>query len=64
MRSNLGMSMTCIVNTTAVAIETSKTQSLRPQSLLNVSNIPPQCMHEGVEEEDGVVINDYGVNPN
>jgi MFS family permease len=62
MRSNLGMSMTCIVNTTGIAIETSKTYSQNGMSQKHQkqTNIPPQCMHDGLDEEDGVAINDYG----
>ena len=61
MRSNLGMSMTCIVNTTAVTMMNTESRvSLIPRNR-NQSQIPPQCMHESLEEEDGVTINDYGV---
>ncbi|KAE9550409.1 hypothetical protein FO519_006376 [Halicephalobus sp. NKZ332] len=59
MRSNIGMTMTCIVNSTAVAIETAKSHE-DPSKSFNSSLIPEQCQHEGIEEEGGVIVNDYG----
>uniref|UniRef100_A0A7E4UQU6 MFS domain-containing protein n=1 Tax=Panagrellus redivivus TaxID=6233 RepID=A0A7E4UQU6_PANRE len=58
MRSNLGMTMTCIVNTTAVAIETAQNH-IDANLTLRDQSIPLQCQREGLAEE-GVPINDYG----
>ena len=61
MRSNIGMTMTCIINSTAVAIETTKSHEALLSTNVSHLEIPEQCQHEGIEEENGVVVNDYGV---
>lgn len=60
MRSNIGMAMTCIVNTTAVTIETAKVYGHNESEDHNAS-IPLECQHEGVDKQAGITVNDYGV---
>lgn len=61
MRGNLAMTMTCMVNTTAVSMQS---KSMISQNLHNDSKVPvvaTKCHVNSDDEEDAGIVNDYGV---
>lgn len=58
MRGNLGVTMTCMVNSTAVALKNLQHSAMANKTLQLIVDIPPQCL-QADNTTSGV--NDYGV---
>lgn len=57
MRGNLGVTMTCMVNSTAVALKAIQ-DSVESNKTIAILNIPEQCRQEDTPKSG---LNDYGV---